>query len=105
MREHTIYLMNTTCSPTREQITNDDRKVGECFLKPLDLRYCGYSVVPDSGKLAAQWDLPADKIDAAIDFAETHNLDGYSVQVWLGCEKIEVSPAGRRLTPFSRRIA
>ena len=105
MREHSIYLLNTISASTREQITNVDRKVGDCFLKPLGLQYCGYTIVPDTGRLAATWDLPADKINEAIDFAEAHNLDGYSVQVWLGCEKVEVAPSGRHLTPFSRRVA
>lgn len=105
MREHSIYLMNITSASTREQISNVDRKVGDCFLKPLGLSYCGYTLVPNSGRLAATWDLPEEKINDAIDFAETHELESYSAQVWLGCEKTEVSPSGRHLTPFSRRVA
>lgn len=104
-REHSIYLVNTTCSPSRDQITNGDRKVGDCFLKPLGLKYCGYVIVPNGGKLAAAWDLPADKVNEAIDFVETHSLDGYSAEVWLGCEKVVVAPSGRHVQPFSRRFA
>lgn len=105
MREHTIYLVNTTCSPTRDQIMAHDVKVGDCFLKPLGLRNCGYGLVEGLGKHAAQWDLPADQINEAIDYVETHGLDGYEAQVWLGVEKVFKTEAGIRCQQFSRRFA
>ena len=105
MREHTIYLVNSTCSPSRDEIINSDRKIGECFFKPLDLRFCGYSIVEGTGKLAAQWDLPAEKINEAIDFIGTHSLDGYSAQLWIGCYKQFETNAGKRHQDFSRRVA
>lgn len=104
-REHSIYFVNTKRSSSREQIEAEDRKVGDCFLKPLDLKYCGWSIVPDNGKRVPTWDIPADKINEVIDFVETHNLDGYDAQVWLGCEKEVVSPTGRHLQSFGRRFA
>ena len=104
-REHSIYFVNATRSSTREQIKAEDQKIGDCFLRPLDLKYCGWSIVPDNGKLVPTWDLPTDKINEAIDFVETHQLEGYSIQVWLGCEKIGIFPSGRHVQEFSRRFA
>jgi hypothetical protein len=104
-REHSIYLVNTKRSSTRDEIESEDRKVGDCFLKPLGLEYAGWSIVPDLGKRVPTWDLPSDKINEAIDFVMGHDLDGYSVEVWIGCEKEVISPSGRHMSQFSRRFA
>lgn len=78
-----VLLINKTKGPTREELVTSERRTGELlFARFPELHFAGYIGATGTGKLAANWIIPADSFDAFLAFAESVDCDGYELAVY-----------------------
>jgi hypothetical protein len=78
-----VLLINKTKGPTREELTTSERRTGELlFVQFPELTYAGYVIAVNSGKKAANWIIPENKVTDFHTFARSVECDGYEVAVF-----------------------
>lgn len=76
-----IVLINSTKSPSRDELSNQERAYGDLILAGLGLEWGGYEIVPNLGKKAGRWMVPDDKWNECLDFVETYQFEGYELRL------------------------
>lgn len=74
---HRVLLVNTTRGSTRDQITEEDKPVGEAFFSDLGLQYAGHSIVEGSLKMAATWLVPDNQVGEVARLINLNPIEGY----------------------------
>jgi hypothetical protein len=78
---HRAYLINESRNSTRDELSNEDRLVGDTFFEKFGLEYGGHSIVENKFKKAATWLVPDDQVSAVAQYIATTPIEGYSAQM------------------------
>lgn len=65
-----IVMTNALCSPSREEISGNERALGEAYFKEFPLEWAGWIVQEDTFNLSAQWLCPFEHLDHIVQHVE-----------------------------------
>lgn len=77
-----VLLVNKTLNPTREHLKTVDRQAGDAYFASLGLEWGGYIISEGDFRLAAQWMVPADKVETVLEFLKTNPIQGYTPKLF-----------------------
>lgn len=77
-----VLLLNLTQMLSRSEINIVDRQVGDTYFAGLDLQYGSHFIAEGTGKFAASWLVPDDRVVEVMNHLQSHATpDGYQARM------------------------